>query len=199
MMQSLIKEKTIDAVIERLLDYPNEHIDEVEIRLDWDVPYIIKSRVKEEVWSPGAHVVLLKDLAADNNLMATTCERYLMENLDKIQSRALLQSLDQFTKTISGKTSPASRARSSAPRSNAGPNYSRTAFVKAMIGFGLFAFGLAVSEGAFGASRAAANPATVASTVVMAISIAELCFSWMKNAQIPQIDANSKPLDIVMI
>lgn len=54
-MQSIIAEQTLDSVIEKLLGYPNEHIDEVEIRFDWDVPYIIKSSSKEEVWIPNKH------------------------------------------------------------------------------------------------------------------------------------------------
>lgn len=89
MMQSSITEHSFRTVRERILGYANEDIDEVEIRFEWDVPHIIikscfncgLSNANEELWSPATHVVILKNSAVDNDLMATTCEEYLTRKL----------------------------------------------------------------------------------------------------------------------
>jgi hypothetical protein len=104
---------------ERILRYAHEDIDEVKIRVDWDVPHIIKScsdhrlsNANEEVWSPATHVVILQD-SADNDLMATTCKDYLTKNWDDNWSQTLLRLLDRFTKEALAEPTRASRARAS--------------------------------------------------------------------------------------
>ncbi|GFG18503.1 hypothetical protein IFM61392_10584 [Aspergillus lentulus] len=102
---------------ERILRYAHEDIDQVEIRFDWDVPHIIKScfNSNDEVWSPATHVVILKDSAANNDLMATTCKDYLTRNWGDNWSQTLLRLLDRLTKEVLAVPTEASRAQALFP------------------------------------------------------------------------------------
>lgn len=103
-MQAPITEGMFKSISEQFLDYTDEDFAEVEINFDWEIPYIIRSTSTGEVWSPETHVVMLKNLGADAEIMATTCEEYLMRILDNIHSGALLELLDRFTKMMLQRT-----------------------------------------------------------------------------------------------
>jgi hypothetical protein len=53
---------------------------------------------------------MLRNLGTDAEIMATTCEEYLMRVLDNIHSGALLELLDQFTKLMLQRTTATSWA-----------------------------------------------------------------------------------------
>ena len=101
------------AISERLSVYANDDVDGVLIEINWDLPSIIRSRAIDEAWNPATHVVILRDLATHDSLMATTCEDYIIKNWDTTWSRTVLELLNRFTKQLTR----VERTQPSLPRS----------------------------------------------------------------------------------
>jgi hypothetical protein len=117
-MQQAPSDLPFEAVTERLSAYADEDLDGVLIKIDWDLPQVIRSSVgrmaynnsaNNEAWSAEAHVVMLKDPAASDHLMATTCKEYLLKNWDTTWSQPVLDLLDRFK----AKTTEAERSEPS--------------------------------------------------------------------------------------
>jgi DNA-binding transcriptional regulator LsrR (DeoR family) len=97
-----MSQRTRTSIKKILEEVKNEDIVGVEIRLDWDLPSLVRAQSsRTTTWSLKSHIVMFKDPDSYDNVKATTCERYLSEILGSKDSALLLEMLEGLTVGIS--------------------------------------------------------------------------------------------------
>ncbi|CAI7661292.1 unnamed protein product [Penicillium pancosmium] len=97
-----MSQRTRTSIKKILEEVKNEDIVGVEIRLDWDLPSLVRAQSSgTTTWSLKSHIVMFKDPDSYDHVKATTCERYLSEILGSKDSALLLEMLEGHTSGVS--------------------------------------------------------------------------------------------------